>query len=183
MNPLEDAIVALRPVSPSLPFKIGDSIRLYDPTMPEGSTFPSLDPVTGNPITVTNEPFNFGWEYVWHCHLLGHEENDMMRPMVFEVSPAAPTTLTVSQTATAPPEVTAAWVDNSTKPVATDFLIQRSTDASFTGGLAAWTLPATPASWVDTTAVDPETYYYRVRAENSNSYSLWSNTASVTVSP
>jgi titin len=26
---------------------------------------------------------NFGWEYVWHCHLLGHEENDMMRPMVF----------------------------------------------------------------------------------------------------
>jgi len=26
--------------------------------------------------------FNFGWEYVWHCHLLGHEENDMMRPIV-----------------------------------------------------------------------------------------------------
>ena len=26
--------------------------------------------------------YNFGWEYVWHCHLLGHEENDMMRPLV-----------------------------------------------------------------------------------------------------
>ena len=26
---------------------------------------------------------NFGWEYVWHCHILGHEENDMMRPIVF----------------------------------------------------------------------------------------------------
>jgi FtsP/CotA-like multicopper oxidase with cupredoxin domain len=28
---------------------------------------------------------NFGWEYVWHCHILGHEENDMMRPIVFQV--------------------------------------------------------------------------------------------------
>jgi len=24
---------------------------------------------------------NFGHEYVWHCHILGHEENDMMRPL------------------------------------------------------------------------------------------------------
>ena len=29
---------------------------------------------------------NFGWEYVWHCHLLGHEENDMMRPIKFNVA-------------------------------------------------------------------------------------------------
>ena len=26
---------------------------------------------------------NFGHEYVWHCHILGHEENDMMRPIMF----------------------------------------------------------------------------------------------------
>ena len=25
---------------------------------------------------------DFANEYVFHCHLLGHEENDMMRPMV-----------------------------------------------------------------------------------------------------
>ena len=32
---------------------------------------------------------NFGWEYVWHCHILSHEEMDMMRP----ISVSAPRTL------------------------------------------------------------------------------------------
>jgi len=43
-------------------------------------------PSPGTPITV---PFSFspnlgvnGFEYVWHCHILEHEEHDMMRPMV-----------------------------------------------------------------------------------------------------
>ena len=30
---------------------------------------------------------NFGHEYVWHCHILGHEENDMMRPLVLNTTP------------------------------------------------------------------------------------------------
>jgi len=42
----------------------------------------------------TNLPFNVpfsprlqkyginGYEYVWHCHILEHEEHDMMRPLV-----------------------------------------------------------------------------------------------------
>ena len=57
MNPLEDAIVAFRPVSPSLPFKVPDSVRPLDPTQPLGTTtqFSGWDPATGNPITVTNE--------------------------------------------------------------------------------------------------------------------------------
>ena len=25
---------------------------------------------------------NFGHEYVWHCHILSHEESDMMRPII-----------------------------------------------------------------------------------------------------
>ena len=33
--------------------------------------------------------YNFGWEYMWHCHILSHEEMDMMRPMVFNVWRAA----------------------------------------------------------------------------------------------
>jgi hypothetical protein len=37
--------------------------------------------INGKPITVTNMLYNIGWEYVWHCHLLGHEENDMMQPI------------------------------------------------------------------------------------------------------
>jgi hypothetical protein len=44
---------------------------------------------------------NFHWEYVWHCHLLGHEENDMMRPIVFTPTPpsatATPTRLAFGQ--------------------------------------------------------------------------------------
>ena len=43
--------------------------------------FTGIDPL-GNPVTVSNVVADFGWEYVWHCHLLGHEENDMMRPVV-----------------------------------------------------------------------------------------------------
>ncbi len=93
MNPLEDAIVALRPVKPLLPFGVPDSVRLIDPTMPAGAVLPTIDPITGNPTTFINAVVNYGWEYVWHCHLLGHEENDMMRPIKFEVPstpPAAP---------------------------------------------------------------------------------------------
>ena len=95
MNPLEDAIVALRPIAPTNhPFKIPNSVRLLDPTQPQGGTmrFTNINPL-GNPVTVTNQMTNFGWEYVDHCHLLGHEENDMMRPMCFAVPPEAPTRL------------------------------------------------------------------------------------------
>ena len=54
--------------------------------MPLGSTvgFTNINPKTGQPITTTpttNVMANFGHEYVWHCHILGHEENDMMRPL------------------------------------------------------------------------------------------------------
>ena len=38
---------------------------------------------TAHPMTtpIVNAMTNFGWEYVWHCHILSHEEMDMMRPM------------------------------------------------------------------------------------------------------
>ena len=90
MNPLEDIIVAMRPTAPKLPFGIPDSARLLNPAMPAGAPLDSFDPLTGAPITIANTLFNFGWEYVWHCHLLGHEENDMMRPLVFNVTSARP---------------------------------------------------------------------------------------------
>lgn len=34
------------------------------------------------PFTVPVSPRTGGYEYVWHCHILEHEEHDMMRPMV-----------------------------------------------------------------------------------------------------
>ena len=82
MNPLEDIIVAMRAKLPTFPFKVPNSVRPLNPTMPLGSTFASLSPITGAPITVTNALYNFGHEYTWHCHILGHEENDMMRALV-----------------------------------------------------------------------------------------------------
>lgn len=34
------------------------------------------------PFAVPNSPRTGGAEYVWHCHILEHEEHDMMRPLV-----------------------------------------------------------------------------------------------------
>ncbi len=83
MNPLEDVIVAAKFTLPTVPFAVPTSTRLLDPSRPAGTSaqFSNFDAL-GNPITVTNQLYFFGWEYVWHCHLLGHEENDMMRAIV-----------------------------------------------------------------------------------------------------
>ncbi|TAL18410.1 hypothetical protein EPN96_01175 [bacterium] len=89
-DPFLVTFIAVRPAPPTLPFEVPVSIRPLDVTTPStGALGSTYDPVANpNPLT------NFGWEYVWHCHLLGHEENDMMRPTVFQVvpnTPAAPT--------------------------------------------------------------------------------------------
>ena len=34
------------------------------------------------PFTVPPSPRTGGNDYVWHCHILEHEERDMMRPLV-----------------------------------------------------------------------------------------------------
>jgi FtsP/CotA-like multicopper oxidase with cupredoxin domain len=33
-------------------------------------------------VTIPSSPRTGGNEYVWHCHILEHEEHDMMRPLV-----------------------------------------------------------------------------------------------------
>ena len=61
--------------------------------MPLGSTalFNSTD-ILRQPDRppITNQLVNFDWEYVWHCHILSHEEMDMMRPMTVYVDRALP---------------------------------------------------------------------------------------------
>jgi FtsP/CotA-like multicopper oxidase with cupredoxin domain len=108
VSPLEDTIVAVRPIVPTLPFGIPDSVRVPNPMMPEGARgnlngnqngqeagFNNTD-TNGNPMTtpIANDKISFGWEYVYHCHILSHEEMDMMRPVnvhVPSVAPVAPT--------------------------------------------------------------------------------------------
>ncbi|HEY3356767.1 MAG TPA: putative Ig domain-containing protein, partial [Polyangia bacterium] len=177
MNPLEDVIVALRPVAAKAPFGQPDSIRPLDPTMPLGSTagFRGLDPATGAPITVVNQLVNLAWEYVWHCHILSHEEMDMMRPMQLNVSrtlPAAP----VLQAAGAPGStITLTWTDGT--PVSDPatlgnpaneigFRIERAAGAA--GAFAAiGTALANATTFTDGTTTATETYRYRVVAYNA----------------
>jgi FtsP/CotA-like multicopper oxidase with cupredoxin domain len=89
ISPLEDTIVAFRPVIPQVPFVLPESVRPLNPAVPLGSEmgFGQLDPLTGAALEPlqTNVMANFGFEYVWHCHILSHEENDMMRSTVFKV--------------------------------------------------------------------------------------------------
>ena len=140
MNPLEDIVVALRPIKlTNLPFKVPDSIRPMDVTRPLGSTtgFTNVGP-DANPITpgITNQLVNFGWEYVYHCHLLGHEENDMMRPVVVSVPPEAPSNLVA---VLSKGSAVLTWMDNSISE--TSFTVQRSND-----GVTWVTLASVPAA-------------------------------------
>ena len=85
-----------------------------DVTAPTSSTagFTNIDPAN-NPIAPTSRTrtTNFGWEYVWHCHILGHEENDMMRAMVFQVAPEPPSVLTAAAAVIPGTGVDLSWTD------------------------------------------------------------------------
>ena len=169
VSPLEDTYVALRPIAPRpdrLPFQVPNSVRPLEPALPLGSTlsFTNIDPL-GNPIApgITNQEANFGWEYVWHCHILSHEENDMMRSIAFAVPPLAPTGLTatanVSGTA-----VTLAWTNPSVN--ASGFTVERATDAGFTTGLGKTPLGLV-TTFADNTVLPNTAYFYRVVANNT----------------
>ncbi|HKI52380.1 MAG TPA: multicopper oxidase domain-containing protein [Geothermobacteraceae bacterium] len=128
ISPLMDTIVAVRPVAPLLPFGVPDSVRPLNPALRINSQmgFSNVDPVTGQAYAapsfwgtpdpnaggitgVHNVLYNFGWEYVWHCHILSHEEMDMMRAIILQVSTLAADTFTLD--ATAAPLLS--WVDPS----------------------------------------------------------------------
>ncbi|RMB18091.1 spore coat protein A [Haloplanus aerogenes] len=66
-----------------------DPIESYytgDPTPPEPNEHGNKDTVQVHPGTITRIKTRFGshtGRYVWHCHILEHEDHEMMRP--FEV--------------------------------------------------------------------------------------------------
>ena len=132
MNPLENIVFAIKPITPTFPFPIPDSIRLQDPTKPDLTNpdpdISGLDPATGNAATngQLNKLVNYGWEYVWHCHILGHEENDMMRPMIYQVPPDAPTNLGFDPTGKI------SWTDSSASETAFILQIAAAGDPLFT---------------------------------------------------
>lgn len=114
MNPLEDIIVAVRARTPKLAgFGVPLSVRPMDPAQPLGSPFgfTQVDPITGTPKTVVNDMMNYGWEYVWHCHILGHEENDFMRPVAFNAREATPQASAITSATVNGNQVTLNWTD------------------------------------------------------------------------
>ena len=186
VSPLEDTIVALRAVSPKQPFGIPDSIRPLNPSMPLGSEegFSRIDPLTGEPLLTetVNSMFNFGWEYVWHCHILSHEEMDMMRPIVFNVARALPTA-PVLNTSVAGAQINLNWSDATPAgALATwgdpanevGFRIERATGANDAFSVIA-TAPANTTNYIDAAVVFGMDYEYRIVAFNAAGNSL-SNT-------
>ncbi|KQY25280.1 hypothetical protein ASD16_07595 [Cellulomonas sp. Root485] len=174
--PLEDTIVALRPIIPKVPFEVPNSVRTLNPMMPTGSTamFNNVD-VQGNPTTpIENKLVNFGWEYVYHCHILSHEEMDMMRPVSLALPPIAPDAPTFTTTGNGNNRrLVATWADKSITE--TDFQVQRSTDGT------TWTTVSTvPQPLVgnthgtrtatDTTSSATAPALYRVVARNAVGY-------------
>jgi len=71
-----------------------------------------------------NQLVNFGWEYTYHCHILSHEEMDMMRPVTLALPPIAPDGLAAVSTGSGSGRrLVLSWNDNSINE--TSFVIQR----------------------------------------------------------
>ena len=114
-EPFTSVFVAMRTKNVPIPWELPNSIRAMDTSSSLGTVngpaavgnnpgcitnpfalqpligpvcvpFTTIDP-TGNAVVVTNALINYGSEYVYHCHLLSHEEHDMMRPISFAVAP------------------------------------------------------------------------------------------------
>jgi hypothetical protein len=133
VSPLEDTIVVMRPVIPRLPFDFPNSIRLLSPMMPDLATIDlssikdalglgmtAFNP-QGEPIDIYNHYVNFGAEYVYHCHILSHEEMDMMRAVLFAFPPVAPSNLLLLDNLDG--TGTLSWTDNSLSETA--FVVQK----------------------------------------------------------
>ncbi len=178
VNPLEDVYIAMRPVVPDLPFDLPNSIRPIDPTKPVGDMLMAPPPtqqwfdptgtITSGPMgagMLTNELVNFGWEYMYHCHILSHEEMDMMHAMPIVVKPPAPSALADGGGS---PNVILNWTDNSLNE--TSFELEWANSATGPWNPLA-SVPGvsgkgTTVSYTDTTGWTG-TRYYRVFARNA----------------
>ena len=67
---------------------------LVDPGNPPPSNLPAPAP-TSKPVNAPDLWYPFSPEdkegrgYVWHCHIIDHEDNEMMRPFIVKAKPGA----------------------------------------------------------------------------------------------
>ncbi len=182
ISPLEDTIVAVRMVAPKMPFGIPDSIRPMSPATPLGSPagLSLVDPYTGQPLVPApvNQVHNYSWEYVWHCHILSHEEMDMMRPVTVIVPtlpPGAPTLLAstgpggnlLSWTDPTPPDTSLGNLSNEIG----FHVLRAAANSNFAGTFGAPVVVgnalANATSYTDASALASAYYQYRVVAFNA----------------
>jgi FtsP/CotA-like multicopper oxidase with cupredoxin domain len=146
VNPLQDTYVALRPVIPTLPFRIPNSIRPLNPMMPIDAPLTdanAVDPQGQPTATIINRLVNFAFEYVYHCHILSHEEMDMMRPVSVVLPPEQADGLSYAVTGNGGnTRLTLTWTDNSITE--TSFVVERQA-----GPAGAWTTIGTVQSPLD----------------------------------
>jgi FtsP/CotA-like multicopper oxidase with cupredoxin domain len=206
ISPLMDTIVAVRPRAPALPFGIPGSIRPLNPAITidsamgftnptPGSDWPffsNIDWTTGEAYVfnpgppafpyanykgvVTNVLYDFGWEYVWHCHILSHEEMDMMRPIVLKVdtnlppafnAAAKPVNGTITVTWNDPTPVDYVNINSFGNPAnEVGFNVYRSVNGGDFIRLNGLNLPANSTSFVDSSPVAGATY--KVEAFNAS---------------
>ncbi len=175
-NPMEDIIVAIKPRAMSLPFPIPRSNRLLDVTNAANvnTNFLPIAPPAGVAAVaqITNSPTDFGWEYVWHCHLLGHEENDMMRPIVFLPATALPPTpgLATTGLVASAGQVALTWTmpaPTGFTNMPTGFNIQRCTGTTCTPATIATLNSGDALTYTDTTVASGTAYRYAVQAFNN----------------
>ena len=177
-----DAAAAVRhpvqppPAQPGHPGRLGLRVHQRRPHHPAAAR-------SSHPNVMTS----FAWEYVWHCHILSHEENDMMRPIVLNVPSTIPPAFGAAPTVTA---VTGAnrivWVDPTPVNYVTQagfkngalndneigFRVERATSA--TGAYTVvGTARANQTTFDDTSRATATTYYrYRVVAFNEAGTSI-----------
>jgi FtsP/CotA-like multicopper oxidase with cupredoxin domain len=207
---------SLRPLNPAIPI---DSQMGFGAPIPTGSDWPipgsttgsgfsSIDWQTGNAYVgtevppypypnykgvVTNVLYNFGWEYVWHCHILSHEEMDMMRPVVLNYDVMLPPAFAATKTGSGSSTVVA-WNDptpidynalNTYGNPANEigFNVWRSTNGTTFSKLNATNLLANSTSYSDTTAASGTAYVYKVEAFNAkgSTFSTLGSSLAVTV--
>jgi hypothetical protein len=129
---------------------------------------------------------DYGWEYVWHCHLLGHEENDMMRPIAFQpgtvntyVIPRAPTNVNATLGAG---QVTVTF--NAATVAAGGTAVTGYTVKSNPGGLVDSNAGSPSLSHIITLPVNNGVHYtFTVTATNSAGPGLPSNPSNEIITP
>jgi len=102
---------------------------------------------------------------VYHCHILAHEEMDMMHGMAYLVPPKAPGNLAAAGSGTgASTQVVLTWTDNSANE--TGFTLQRATNTAFTTGLTTFQFGPNVVTYTDIIGSTTQQFYYRLFGSN-----------------